>query len=148
MRVGGKRKLTVPAALAYGARGRPGIPPNADLVFEIELVAVEQVEDLKVGDGPVVRPGATVSVHYVGTLKATGTEFDSSLPGSEPFTCQLRGGPGGVIDGWVAGIPGMKVGGKRRLNIPWRMAYGEMGNGPKIPGKSDLVFEVEVVGLK
>lgn len=151
MTVGGKRRLTIPAALGYKERefkrgDKVLIPANSDLVFEIELIAALQIEDIKVGEGAEAKPGATVVVQYAGTLKTTGAEFDSSR--GEPFTTPLRGGPGGVIDGWVHGIPGMKVGGKRKITIPWQMAYGEMGSPPKIPGKADLVFEVELVGVK
>ncbi len=154
MRVGGKRKLTVPYALAFGEAGRPPtippkadvpiIPPKADLVYEIELVNVLQIEDIKVGEGAECKPGATVTVHYKGTLLAGGTEFDSSYARGAPSDLSLDK----MVPGWQWGIPGMKIGGKRKLIVPWQMAYGEPGRPPRIPGKSDLVFEVELVGLK
>lgn len=148
MRIGGKRRLTVPAAMAYGSQairqgGRVIIPADSDLVFEIEMVAVLQIEDLKVGTGREVREGDTVTAHYRGTLADGGAEFDSSYAHGEPAEFPLDQ----VIEGWQHGIPGMRVGGKRRLVIPWQMAYGERGSPPEIPARADLVFEVEMLGV-
>lgn len=147
MKVGGKRRLTVPAALAYGEReikrgGNVIIPSNAELVFEIELVAVLQMEDLVVGQGEELLPGGSAKVNYRGTLKSDGSEFDSSYSRNQPFTFSTRGG---VIPGWLFGVPGMKEGGKRKLTIPWQMAYGEQGSPPKIGPRADLVFEIELL---
>jgi len=148
MKVGGKRKLTIPAAMAYGEKemkdsdNKVIIPKNSDLVFEIELVNALEIEDIKVGDGKVCPEGATVKLHYRGTLKDGGAEFDSSL-GSEPVVFGLPQ----LIRGWQFGVPGMKVGGKRKLTIPWQFGYGAAGSPPKIPGKADLVFEIELLDL-
>lgn len=151
MRVGGKRKLIVPSFMAYGDAGRPPkIPAKSDLVFEIELVNVLEVVDERVGDGAEVpvptrgMPAPTVKVNYRGTLKEGGKEFDSSYKRNEPISFGLDG----VIKGWTWGIPGMKVGGKRKLIIPWQMAYGEQGSPPDIGPKADLVFEVELLDVK
>lgn len=149
MRIGGKRKLTIPSQFAYGERGRASIPPNSDLVFEIELVDQVEITDIKVGDGaevPIVVRGAAVPVvkmHYRGTLKSNGEEFESSFGGT-PIEYPLNQ----LIQGWMGGIPGMKVGGKRKLVIPWQLAYGEQGSPPKIGPRADLVFEVELLGVK
>lgn len=148
MKVGGKRKLTIPAALAYGAREikdgeRIIIPKDSDLVFEIELINTLHSEDLVVGTGKVCPPNATVTLHYTGTLKSDGSKFDSSV-GGPPAEFPLAD----LIRGWQFGVPGMKVGGKRKLTIPWQFGYGERGSPPKIPGKSDLVFEIELVDVK
>lgn len=99
------------------------------------------MEDLVMGTGAEVKAGAVVLAHYRGTLKDGGTEFDSSYKRGEPAMFPLKG----LIKGWQEGIPGMKIGGKRRLTIPWAMAYGEAGRPPVIPAKADLVFEIEIV---
>ena len=104
-----------------------------------------KVEDLVVGKGPVVKNGDTISVHYVGSL-LDGTKFDASRDhGNQPFTLTI---PGRVIDGWNKGIPGMRVGGKRKLTIPPQMGYGPRGSPPRIPPNATLVFEIELVEIK
>jgi len=155
MKVGGKRKLVIPYQFAYGEKGRaPLIPPKSDLVFEIELVSVLEIIDLKVGDGAEVPPFSpsakppTVKVNYRGTLKEGGLEFDSSYKRNEPLEAQLFNGNGGVINGWVWGIRGMKVGGKRKLIIPSQMGYGVGGYPPDIGPNADLVFEIELLDVK
>lgn len=101
-----------------------------------------KIEDIKVGTGAEVKSGDTVSMHYLGTL-LDGTKFDSSYDRKEPFSTKI--GVGQVIKGWDQGIPGMKVGGKRKLTIPSYLAYGEQGAGGVIPPNSTLIFEVELV---
>jgi len=102
-------------------------------------------EDLVVGKGAEAKQGSTVKVHYVGTLK-NGTRFDSSRDRGEPFEFTI--GKGGVIMGWDKGVPGMKVGGKRKLTIPHELGYGSAGQPPKIPGYSTLIFEIELLEVK
>lgn len=97
-----------------------------------------RIEDIVEGQGDACPKNATITIHYTGML-LSGKVFDSSLPG-QPVTFPLRR----LIQGWQEGIPGMKVGGKRRLTIPWRMAYGEAGAPPDIPPRADLVFEIEL----
>lgn len=98
--------------------------------------------DLKVGNGPECPRGVTVKAHYAGWL-ANGTEFDASRKhGSDPLEFSLNG----VVAGWTEGIPGMKVGGIRKLVIPAAMGYGARGQG-KIPGGATLIFEVELVAI-
>jgi len=107
-----------------------------------------QYVDQKVGDGKEAKKGDTVVVHYTGWLK-DGKKFDSSRDGDgKPAEFSLRGGPGGVIQGWVEGIPGMKVGGKRKLIIPSELAYGKKGYPPDIPADAELTFEVELIDVK
>ena len=101
--------------------------------------------DIKVGDGDTAKAGQTVVVHYTGTL-TNGKKFDSSLDRNKPFDFKL--GAGQVIKGWDEGVAGMKVGGKRKLTIPYQLAYGEEGRPPVIPAKADLIFEVELLKVQ
>ncbi|MBP6858045.1 MAG: FKBP-type peptidyl-prolyl cis-trans isomerase [Candidatus Pacebacteria bacterium] len=102
--------------------------------------------DLKVGTGQEVKAGDTVSVHYTGAVAATGEIFQSSKDfGTDPITFPLSG----VIKGWTDGIPGMKIGGTRRLVIPASQAYGATPPpGSGIPANADLVFDVELIAIK
>jgi len=103
-----------------------------------------KIEDLKVGKGDAVKDGDTVVIHYTGWLM-DGTKFDSSKDRDMPF--EVKVGVGYVIKGWDLGVPGMKVGGKRRLIIPYEMGYGKYGtNG--IPGFATLIFELELIKIK
>lgn len=104
-----------------------------------ELVITDVVE----GDGDEVQAGATVTAHYTGALCADGTIFQSSHDMGQPATFPL----GHVIDGWQKGVPGMKVGGTRRLTIPAAQAYGSGSPSPSIPANSDLVFDIELVSI-
>lgn len=103
------------------------------------------IEDIVEGTGPGVAAGDRISVHYTGKFE-DGTVFDSSVERGEPidFTC----GAGMVIPGWDQGLIGLKKGGKRRLSIPYALAYGEAGYPGAIPPKADLYFDVELVGIK
>ncbi len=105
-----------------------------------------KIEDIKVGDGPEAKKGDTVRAHYTGWLK-DGTKFDSSHDHGkgEPAEFTLR--YPGLIKGWVEGVPGMKVGGKRKLIIPPELAYGKKGMPPDIPPDAELTFEIELVGI-
>ncbi len=102
--------------------------------------------DTVVGTGAEVASGATVSVHYTGAVAATGVIFQSSKDfGPNPVTFPLSG----VIKGWTDGIPGMKVGGTRRLVIPAAQAYGaNPPPGSGIPANADLVFDVELIAIQ
>lgn len=99
-----------------------------------------KIEDIKVGKGKEVKEGDTIVVHYVGWLE-DGTKFDSSKDRDEKFEVKI--GRGYVIKGWDTGIIGMKVGGKRKLTIPYEMGYGKYGTGG-IPGFATLIFEIEL----
>lgn len=102
-------------------------------------------KDLVQGTGQTVKAGQTVTVNYVGVLYKNGKEFDSSWSRNQPATFPLT--TGGVIEGWVKGIPGMKVGGRRELIIPASMAYGKKGSGSTIPPNSPLVFVVDLLSI-
>lgn len=103
-----------------------------------------QIEDIVVGEGEEVKSGDTVVMHYRGTLE-DGTQFDSSYDRGESFTTQI--GVGDVIQGWDQGVPGMKVGGKRKLTIPPELGYGSADMGD-IPPNSTLIFEVELLEIQ
>ncbi|HKX73230.1 MAG TPA: FKBP-type peptidyl-prolyl cis-trans isomerase [Candidatus Saccharimonadales bacterium] len=116
------------------------VDPNA---YKVEGPVKElQIIDKKQGTGVEVKPSDVVRVHYKGTFAKDGTKFDSSYDRGEPATFAVAE----VIEGWQKGIPGMKVGGERRLVIPAAMAYGETGN-RGIPPNTDLVFEVELLAI-
>lgn len=103
-----------------------------------------KIEDQVVGNGAEAAAGHTVQVHYTGTL-TDGSKFDSSHDRNQPFSFKL--GAGQVIKGWEQGIVGMKIGGKRKLEIPPELGYGANGFPPVIPPNSTLIFEVELLGL-
>ncbi len=100
-------------------------------------------EDLVVGTGATAAVGDTVTVHYVGTF-TNGTKFDSSYDRGTPYVFPV--GAGRVIAGWDQGVPGMKVGGKRRLTIPPSLAYGSTGYG-SIPPNTTIVFEIDLLSI-
>ena len=169
MKVGGVRRLKIPAELAYGNRQKGKIPANSTLVFEVEMLATEadpeapvpgqkkpefpdikakewkkldnglEIWDVEEGKGEAVKEGAKVTVFYCGWL-TNGKEFDSNF-GDRAITFGLDE----VIKGWGKGIPGMKPGGVRRLKIPPELGYGKRGAGDDIPPDSVLIFEVKLV---
>jgi FKBP-type peptidyl-prolyl cis-trans isomerase FkpA len=152
MRLAFVAATTVLAAALLGATGCSKVDPEPTSSFKPAQAAPEppgpetlEIVDDVVGTGREAKNGDTVRVHYTGTLMS-GKKFDSSRDRGEPFEFKL--GTGGVIKGWDQGVPGMKVGGKRRLTIPWTLAYGEAGSPPNIPGKAALKFDVELVEVK
>ena len=102
------------------------------------------IEDSIIVTGAEAKAGQTVSVHYTGMFP-DGKKFDSSVDRGDPFVFNL--GAGQVIQGWDAGVQGMKVGGKRKLTVPPHMGYGARGAGGVIPPNATLVFEVELLGV-
>ena len=101
-------------------------------------------DDLVIGEGAEVQPGATVTCHYTGAVAKTGEVFQSSHDFGRAISFPLSG----VIAGWTEGVPGMKVGGKRRLLIPAAMAYGSTPPyGSGIPADAALVFDIELISI-
>jgi FKBP-type peptidyl-prolyl cis-trans isomerase len=130
--------LLAPAAQAQGASGTMNELPDG-------LKTI----DTQIGTGAIAVPGHTVIVNYTGWLYqngAKGNKFDSSLDRHEPFSFKLGGGQ--VIKGWDEGVAGMKVGGKRKLQIPANLGYGTRGAGGVIPPDAELIFEVELLAIK
>lgn len=107
---------------------------------------VDQLEtiDIEEGQGDTVQPGATIEAHYTGALCQNGIIFQSSHDFGNPITFGLDQ----VIAGWTQGVPGMKVGGMRRLIIPAEMAYGASSPASNIPANSDLVFDIELISIR
>ena len=107
--------------------------------------AVSQLEiiDTVGGTGDAVPVGATITAHYTGALVADGTIFQSSKDFGNPITFGLNQ----VIKGWTDGVPGMKVGGTRRLVIPAAQAYAASSPASNIPANSDLVFDIELTAI-
>ena len=170
LKPGGVRWLKVKPAMGYGAKSFAMIPPNATLLFKIELVKTEIDETIaetmdffpdtsaltfqegkeglrfaviKAGEGEdVATVSKKVRVHYTGWL-TNGTKFDSSRDRDQIFEFPL--GAGKVIRGWDLGVEGMLPGEKRVLLIPPGLGYGSRGAGP-IPGDATLIFIVEYFG--
>jgi peptidylprolyl isomerase len=109
-----------------------------------------QTKDLITGTGATVQAGQTITVNYVGKVCKTGKVFDASWTRHQLFTTALSPTSAttqGVIPGWVQGIAGMKVGGRRELIIPASLAYGPAGQPPTIPPNSTLVFVVDLIAV-
>ena len=111
----------------------PDFPPPLELV----------IEDITIGTGREAEPGQHVTVHYVGVAYSTGEEFDSSWSRNETITFGLHQ----VIQGWQLGIPGMKIGGRRKLVIPANLGYGDRGAGAAIKPGETLIFIVDLIDL-
>jgi len=126
------------------------LPENPPTKVDTQKVAAAsakittlKIEDIKVGSGPIVKPGKFLSVHYVGLLP-DGYVFDTSYnkPEAQPYTFQFDPAHPAVIQGWMQGLKGMRVGGHRRLTIPASLAYGANPPGGTIPPNSALIFDV------
>ena len=123
------------------------IPPVAGTPRDLGNI---RVLDITEGTGAAYAPRKCIYTHYTGWL-ADGTKFDSSRDtsrtGATLDPVAFAQGRKQVIDAWDAGFDGMRVGGARRLFVPWRMGYGARGNPPVIPPRSDLVFDVELMAI-
>jgi FKBP-type peptidyl-prolyl cis-trans isomerase len=128
---------TTPKEGALQGTQLTGFTPTDTPVTELQII------DTVPGTGDEVKEGATITAHYTGALVKTGVIFQSSHDTGQPFTSALSG----LIVGWQKGIPGMKVGGTRRLIIPAAQAYGAASQ-EGIPANSDLVFDIELVSVQ
>lgn len=127
----------VPGLAAVG--DMPAVTGTPSTLYALQYV------DLKIGTGELAQTRKWYTVHYTGwTLD--GKKFDSSHdhPGGQPFV--FPAGFNRVIMGWDTGFEGMRIGGKRRLIVPYQLAYGEQGHPPVIPEKATLIFDVEFLG--
>ncbi len=132
------------AAKADKGAGAAKTEAKAEVGKQVTTPSGLQYVDEKVGPGKSPKMGDQVTVHYRGTLKSNGKEFDSSYKRNAPATFRL----GQVIEGWNEGLQTMKEGGKRKLIIPPDLGYGERGAGSVIPPNATLVFEVELIEVK
>lgn len=173
MKIGGKRTAILPANLVFGAAtravpspnpyGYAAIPANSPIVYDFELVDVIpgvtiptvpppttlQKADTLIGTGAAASAGQTVTVNYSLYLyDGTRSDFRGpqvSTTGQTPTDFVLADGK--VITGWIQGVPGMQVGGKRTLTVPPDLGYGAVAqNG--IPANSTLIFDIVLVGVK
>ena len=167
MKAGGKAKMVLPPELAFGEQGFDMIPPNSQIIIDVELLTVEEppqptsvdngdltstasglmYSDLTIGEGTEVLTNTIVTTHYTIWVQADDkNEFLFSSDGTDPLTFTVGGGDI-VFPGWEEGMLNMKAGGKRLLVIPPDLAFGEQGaNG--VPPNSTLVMEVELVELR
>lgn len=132
------------AAVAFADTSAGG-PSKVGAIKPVTTASGLKYYELKKGTGAVAVPGKTVTVHYTGWL-TSGKKFDSSVDRHVPFSFVL--GRGEVIKGWDEGVAGMRVGGKRQLQIPPQLGYGANGAGGVIPPNATLVFDVELLGVK
>lgn len=131
--------------LLFAQAFTPELPPSIPKVAgTVEDRAVLRSIEVAPGTGAPAKPGQEYEVHYTGWLR-DGTKFDSSRDRNHPF--KFIQGRRQVIPGWDTGFEGMKAGGKRRLFIPYQLAYGEAGRGP-IPPKAELIFDVELISVR
>jgi peptidylprolyl isomerase len=136
-----KKPVTHTAATTASKTAAPGPPKVVGLphtMYSLKYI------DTKIGTGPLAEPRKYYTVNYTGYFP-DGTKFDSSLDRKEPFTFPY--GAHRVIIGWDTGFEGMHVGGKRRLFVPYQLAYGPLGNPPRMPAKANLIFDVELISF-
>lgn len=140
--------LASACARAAEAPRFPAPIPPADAPLRTAFAL--EVADLALGTGPAAQPRQCLFVHYTGWL-TSGAKFDSSRDtAANGAPRQPIGFPQGarrVIAGWDLGFEGMHVGGRRRLVVPWQLAYGERGRPPVIPPKATLVFDVQLMAV-
>lgn len=160
-----------PGTSASSVKLPPGVPPARGI---LRTAFSLRYQDVHIGTGADAEPNKIYKVNYTGWLAADGHKFDSSYDHKTPIMgkdgkpeldadgkprmseaqpISFPQGFGRVIPGFDQGFAGMKVGGKRRLFIPWQLAYGARGRpgpnaaNPGIPPKADLIFDIELVDV-
>ena len=131
--------------MSFGQRKLDRSKPEIDFPQEPVPTELRIVDEIQ-GTGKEATPGATVSCHYVGVTYSGGEEFDASWNRGEPLGFTV--GVGQVIQGWDQGLLGMKVGGRRRLEIPSELAYGSRGAGAVIGPDESLIFVVDLLDVR
>ncbi|MBA3725973.1 MAG: FKBP-type peptidyl-prolyl cis-trans isomerase [Armatimonadetes bacterium] len=124
----------------------PKTVDKAKVAAESAKIKVLKIEDIVVGSGRQIFPGASVTVHYVGTLPDGFMFATSYKDNGEPYTFTYDPKEPAVIIGWMEGLEGMKVGGRRKLTIPADLAYGANPQpGSPIPPNAALIFDVQLM---
>ena len=131
--------------MSFGQRKLDRSKPEVDFPQDPVPTELRIVDEIQ-GTGKEATPGATVSCHYVGVTYSGGEEFDASWNRGEPLGFTV--GVGQVIQGWDQGLLGMKVGGRRRLEIPSELAYGSRGAGAVIGPDESLIFVVDLLDVR
>ena len=143
--------VTIILLLSFGSTWAIDITLEKTLKEENKMTEFTTI-DSQLGEGREAEKGLTITVHYSGWIydenedDKKGNKFDSSKDRNEPFTFVL--GVGQVIKGWDDGFAGMKIGGTRTIIIPSEMGYGTRGAGNVIPPNTDLIFDVELLGIQ
>jgi peptidylprolyl isomerase len=138
------RTASATAAVVVNPPGAPKVVGIPKTLYTLKYI------DTTIGTGPLATTHKWLTVHYTGWLP-DGKKFDSSVDRKQPFTFPY--GAQKVIIGWDTGFEGMRIGGKRRLLVPWELAYGELGipprgaGNPGMPPKQNLIFDVELLGI-
>lgn len=166
MKAGGTIKLVLPPELAFGEQGYRQIPPNSQVILEVELLTVEKppqptsvaadklvtttsglkYADLTIGEGAVAITNSIVTTGYTVWIQAETPEYVARSKESQPITFVIGRGDQ-VFPGWDEGVRNMKVGGKRYLLIPPGLAFGDQATG-NIPANSTLIMEIELLEVK
>ena len=167
MRVGGQSQFIIPSDLAFGETGTGGIPPNADLIFLIDLlellppapeapVEVDEddyvaddagflIADIEEGSGDPAEAGDVAEFHVTGWLEEDGSRILSSYDQVEPILLPVASGQ--ALPGWDAGLTGMREGGIRQVIVPPELGFGETGAGDVVPPNATMIWLIELVSL-
>jgi peptidylprolyl isomerase len=167
MQAGGRRQLDIPADLAYGSQGAgDAIPPDSAISFVVDMIAVVPatdaagepavdiapadnvgellITDLVVGDGAEAEAGAKAVLHLVAFRADTAAQITSTWSSPQPLSFELT--EGGTLPGLVEGIQGMKVGGRRQLQVPFEDAWGAEGQSEiGLPAEIDLIVVIDLL---